>query len=333
MKQIAWLLLACAQVSTAHESHQHAKVDVKPYEAKFPGKYTLENTTERPDAVKAFLPFAKTLGISWDDDFLYIEGNGLPDHPMMKGIKAWQQQVPLAHDFTGTQRFKIPLKPVITTGKPQELTIKGPIALAVNGVPIFHALTQSGRDAYAAGELDQWGGHCGRADDYHYHIAPAHLGKSVGKGNPVAFGMDGHPVYLANPATDKPLDLCHGYVDDQGKYRYIGNLKPPYVMAYFRGKADLADRPPTHPVRPFLRPLDGATITGFSGDVEKGFSLQYDVRGKTGQVDYQITEKGADFVFKKPNGEVEKASYQRSTKPPKPGDGEERPAPPEKPKP
>ena len=50
-------------------------------------------------------------------------------------------------------------------------------------------------DTLLAGELDQWGGHCGRADDYHYHIAPIHLEKIVGAGNPVAIALDGYPIY------------------------------------------------------------------------------------------------------------------------------------------
>ena len=47
----------------------------------------------------------------------------------------------------------------------------------------FHPLSRT--DTVVAGELDKWGGHCGRADDYHYHIAPVHLQKTVGAGNPV----------------------------------------------------------------------------------------------------------------------------------------------------
>ena len=61
------------------------------------------------------------------------------------------------------------------------------VALAVNGVPIFNPIKNNGKtDTLLAGELDRWGGHCGRADDYHYHIAPVHLEKIVGAGNPVA---------------------------------------------------------------------------------------------------------------------------------------------------
>jgi len=46
--------------------------------------------------------------------------------------------------------------------------MKGAVAIAPNGVPIFNPLNNTGEDAYAIGELDQWGGHCGKADDYHY---------------------------------------------------------------------------------------------------------------------------------------------------------------------
>lgn len=285
---------------------------LKPYTATFPGEHTFENPGgEIPESAKAFAAFRNTLGISWDDDFLYIEGNGLPQHPMMKGITAWQQQVPIPHDFTGENRFKLPLNPTVHEGRPQELTLRGPIALAVNGIPIFHALTQSGKDAYAGGELDEWGGHCGRADDYHYHIAPAHLEEMVGEGNPVAFGLDGHPVYLENPSRDKPLDESHGYFDEEGNYRYIGKLDPPYVMAYFKGPADLEDRPPTRGIREFLRPLRGAEITGFTGNLEEGYSLEYTIQGETHLVNYKIEGEGAEFQFVDPDGTIRNESYER----------------------
>lgn len=303
---------------------------MKPYAARYPGIHTLENPGgEIPETVKAFATFRESIGISWDEEFLYIEGNGLPDHPMMKGIRAWQQQVPIPHDFTGGQAFKLPLKPKPIKGTPQELTLMGPIAIAVNGIPIFHSLTQSGKDAYAGGELDEWGGHCGRADDYHYHIAPAHLQALVGEGNPVAFGLDGYPIYLENPAKDKPLDECHGYFDDQGNYRYVGNLKPPYTMAYFRGEADLESRPRTRPLRPFLQPLRGAEITEFSGSLEEGYRLTYEIGGREGEVAYQIRGEGADFQFTDPNGNHTEESYEgrsrggggpRGDRPPRPGD-------------
>lgn len=291
-----------------------------PFSARFPGQHTLDNPGgEIPATARAFLPFRDRIGISWDDEFLYIEGNGLPDHPMMKGITAWQQQVPIPHDFTGENRFKLPLEAEVLD-QPQELSLMGPIALAVNGIPIFHSLTQSGKDAYLGGELDEWGGHCGRADDYHYHIAPAHLEEIVGKGKPVAFGLDGHPVYLEDPSRDKPLDECHGYFDDEGNYRYVGNLEAPYMMACFRGAADLDDRPPAGGIREFLRPLRGAEITGFSGNLESGYSLVYEIDGREHRIEYKMTDPGVfDFRFVDADGVVREETY---TKGPARGGGD-----------
>lgn len=52
-----------------------------------------------------------------------------------------------------------------------------------NGLLITLPVEQlPGDDACLFGELDEFGGHCGRADDYHYHLAPVHLEKQVGKG-------------------------------------------------------------------------------------------------------------------------------------------------------
>src|SRR5213078_3535080 len=117
-----------------------------------------------------------------DDGFFYIESNAFPKRAMMVGITAWQQQVPLPQPYTGKNAWRIPLKPVVAD-KPiyaKKALYRGAIALAVDGVPIFNALNNRGEDAFLAGELDEWGGHCGRADDYHYHVAPLHLQETVG---------------------------------------------------------------------------------------------------------------------------------------------------------
>ena len=58
--------------------------------------------------------------------------------------------------------------------------MRGAIALAANGIPIFNALNNRGDDAKKFGELDDFGGHCGKGDDYHYHDAPVFLEKTLG---------------------------------------------------------------------------------------------------------------------------------------------------------
>lgn len=310
-------------ITQAHELH---------WPASHPGGKTLENTATNkvPKTARAFALFDAEIGLSWDDEHVYIEGDGLPAHPMMSGITAWQQQVPLPHNFTGAQAFKIPLQPVYKE-TPGALTLIGPIALAVNGIPIFNALTQSGKDAYASGELDRWGGHCGRADDYHYHIAPAHLEAKVGKGNPVAFALDGYPIHVVDPAIDKPLDECHGYMNDQGQYRYVGTLKPPYVMAKFRGEADLDDRPRTQSLRPHLPPLRGAVVTNFTGTPATGAVLRFQLRGTSNSIAYQVDDTGnqVEMTFTDGRGQTRTETYTRNDrkgrKPPRDEAGQRRP--------
>ncbi|MCA9054110.1 MAG: hypothetical protein KDA75_09755, partial [Planctomycetaceae bacterium] len=52
-------------------------------------------SADAPVIRQHFRPFDESLQLRWDDRYFYVESNGLPDHPMMIGITAWQQQVPL----------------------------------------------------------------------------------------------------------------------------------------------------------------------------------------------------------------------------------------------
>jgi hypothetical protein len=173
------------------------------------------NAANAPQTAKAFLPFTK-LDLRADGDFLYVGSNGLPDHNMMVGITAWQQQVPLPQPYFDDNAWRIPLKPV-PAKEPAMIKgrfLRGAIALAVNGIPIFNPQNNRGEISYEIGELDQWGGHCGRADDYHYHITPLHLQAQVGKGMPVAYALDGYPIYGLTEPDGSPvanLDECHGH--------------------------------------------------------------------------------------------------------------------------
>ena len=219
--------------------------------------------------------FEKFDGVKTDSDenYLYVSSNGLPDHEMMTGITNWQQQVPINQNYTGTNSWAIPLHPKMAAHPLSTKTnlLKGAIAVAVNGIPIFNPLNNRGEDANAIGELDKWGGHCGRADDYHYHLPPLHLQEQVGAGNPVAYAVDGFPVY--GETTDK-LDEYLGKMNADGSYEYHTIKAYPYFIAGMRGEVKLdpnsnapenqvTPQPRTHELRPALRPLRGAEITGF----------------------------------------------------------------------
>ena len=85
-------------------------------------------------------------------------------------------------------------------------------------IPIFNALNNRGENAFEEGELDNWGGHFGRGDDYHYHMIPLHLEELVGTNQPLAYGLDGFPIY---GLTDNDLDQAFGRFDENGSYRSV----------------------------------------------------------------------------------------------------------------
>ena len=242
-----------------------------------------------------------------DDRYLYVESDGMPDHPLMIGIKSWQQQVPLPQFYVGNNAWRIPLNPVLAE---QPLSAKtnlyrGAIALAVNGVPIFNALNNRGDDAYLAGELDEWGGHSGRADDYHYHVAPLHLQEIVGANSPIAYALDGFPIYGSTEPDGSPLselDELNGHFDVHGAYHYHGTNTYPYINGGMRGIVEVRDdqidpQPRTVPIRPSLQPLRGATITDFQELGNESYSLEYQINGQKAYVNYRVSGKTYTFEF------------------------------------
>ncbi|MFN9347283.1 MAG: YHYH protein, partial [Planctomycetota bacterium] len=271
---------------------------------------------DAPAIFEHFKPFEKTLGLRWDSDYFYVESNGIPDHPMMVGITAWQQQVPLPQAYTGRNAWRIPLhpKPAQQPMSAKNNFFRGAIALAVNGIPIFNPIKNDGKtDTLLAGELDQWGGHCGRADDYHYHIAPIHLEPIVGKGKPIGYALDGYPIYGYQDAQDnQPLDWMNGHKDKQGNYHYHATEKYPYINGGFYGQVLERDgqvdpQPRAESPRPALPPMRGAKIVGFEEISPKNYQLTYEVSGRKGYVRYTLQENGAvAFEFQDPSGKLTK---------------------------
>jgi hypothetical protein len=275
------------------------------------------NTGPPPALVSHFQAFKDKLRFRWNDSTLFIDSNGLPDHPMMTGITNWQQQVPLPQPYAGNNAWQIPLKPQMaeTPISGKKALYRGAIALAVNGVPIFNALNNRGEDAFQIGELDEYGGHCGKADDYHYHIAPLHLQKIVGEGNPIGYALDGFPLY---GLTDQKLDEFNGRFDDKGNYRYHSTKTYPYINGGLKGVVQVRDdgvepQPRAVPVREAQRPLRGAKITDFVVDGDnKNFTLKYEVNGATRKIDYKINANGSyTFTFVDDSGRTQTETFTR----------------------
>lgn len=264
----------------------------------------------------AFQPFKPKVATRWDAKWFYVESQGIPDHEMMTGIVKWQQQVPLPQCYLGTNAWQIPLNPELAaTPIPvnDQHFLRGAVAIAANGVPIFNPYTNTGLDALVDGQLDDFGGHSGRADDYHYHIAPLHLDPQTPDILPIAFGLDGFAVYGAlepDGAPMRPLDANHGHFDAAGTYHYHGTKEKPYMIGNMVGKVtedatlQLVPQPRATPVRPSLTPLTGAAITDCTPKVaNNGYVLTYTRNGQTYKVDYDWTNNGVyTYRFIAPTG-------------------------------
>ena len=269
----------------------------------------------------AFAPFAPAVRVRVEGDFLWVESEGLPAHGMMTGITAWQQQVPLPQPYTGANAWRIPLHPVpAAAGTPiRDRFLRGAIALAVNGVPIFNPQNNRGAISADIGELDRWGGHCGRADDYHYHVAPLHLEATTGVGRPIAYALDGYPILgLTEPDGSAPtgLDVWRGHETPGLGYHYHASETYPFLMAGFRGvvverEGQVDPQPRAQGVREALTQLRGARITEFAELAPRAsYVLRYEVRGVAGAVAYQRETAGTwRFRFEEPGGAVREVTY------------------------
>ena len=285
----------------------------------------LKTTTSFIDS--AYTPYKNTVTTSWDATYFYIASNGIPTHNMMVGITNWQHQVPIPQFYTGTNKWSIPLQPeyAITPLSTKSNLMKGAVAIAVNGVPIFNALNNRGEDSYLIGELDQWGGHCGKGDDYHYHAAPLHLSATSGL-KPIAFALDGFAVYGATEAdgsTMAALDTCHGHTIGNGTYHYHGTTNYPYVVGAMKGKVTIDPTTPapesqiipqafSSPLRPATNPLSGASITAFISPAANAYSLTYKRGTKNGYINYSWDANNKyTFIFTDTAGMTTTATYQR----------------------
>jgi hypothetical protein len=268
-----------------------------------------------------FSAFAGSVKVFKNSKYYLVESSGVPSHQMMVGIKSWQQQIPTPQPYSGTNAWSIPIKPVIspTPISAKGHFLRGAIAIAVNGVPIFNALNNRGDDALLAGELDDWGGHCGRADDYHYHVAPLHLQSIVGAKAPIAYALDGFPIYGESEPDGKKvlgLDSLNGHFDSKKNYHYHGTKTYPYINGGFKGvvteiEGQVDPQSLTKAFRPAGEPLRGAAITGLERISDGEFDLKYTLNGSDYHVKYRASLSQVSIDFIDPAGSIRSEVYQR----------------------
>lgn len=271
-------------------------------------------------ALAGFDAFSDTVKAFTDGTVWLVECDGIPAHQMMVGITNWQQQVPVAQAYSGSNAWQFPVTPELAAEPISARTglFRGAIALAVNGIPIFNALNNRGDDAFLIGELDDFGGHCGRADDYHYHAAPLHLETAVDSGSPIAYALDGFALFGSREPDGSPLgdlDEYNGHTGSDGAYHYHGTTTYPYVNGGLVGVVDVSDQvepqPVTQAFRPAGAPLAGASITGFEEAGAGSYRLEYTLDDAIGSIDYTVTETTVSFTFTAPTGVVTSETYSR----------------------
>lgn len=260
------------------------------------------STTDPLFLKSSFNQFSSTVSTTYDANYFYVNSKGIPNHTMMVGISStgWQQQIPIPQCYIGANAWSIPLNPVIAaTPVPVSAAhfLKGAIAIAANGVAIFNYHTNTGVDSFLGGQLDIYGGHCGRADDYHYHIAPMHL-ITLGQASatlPIAFGLDGYAVYGSLEPDGSPmatLDGNHGHFGTNGVYHYHGTASAPYMIGNMVGvvtedvNLQIVPQASANSVRgpgEGQNPLSGALITAcVPNATNNGYNLSFSFNGISG---------------------------------------------------
>ena len=198
---------------------------------KVKGKLVWVGATVTPvvDALCSATTYTKQVSnLKCTNDLVTFSSNGLPGtgFTTMVGITATNQQYPRPHNY----QFSFPRTPAAAS---PTVPGAGAIGVAVNGVPLFSPWTQAALQQHTldSGELDTCGGHAGRGDDYHYHIAPTCLINSLGEKvvedvkSPIGIANDGNPIKALGwfrPANgvESQLDACRGMRDASGKYFY-----------------------------------------------------------------------------------------------------------------
>ena len=261
----------------------------------------------------SFAPFKPKVRYYSDSTYFYEESDGIPSRTLMPnlmvGITSWQQQVPLPTSYfsntinpadSGSAGYlqpnywRIPLVPV-PAASPISLSNnfqRGAVALAADGIAIFNPRNNTGQFSHAIGELDAYGGHCGLGDDYHYHIYPTHLTAVLGNAKPIAWALDGYPIYgyvepdgTAMQALDSDGGHTHGtwgyHYHARGTYNAATNSwtpTSPYMMNAMHGTVvNYGGQIDPQPSASGLRgnntggytasPVAGATITAFKNPV------------------------------------------------------------------
>jgi len=141
--------------------------------------------------------------------------------------------------------FSLPLSPAFapTPG----CVPMGMIGIALNGVALFNALDDAGRDAVAHEVQDHCSGHPQMTGEYHYHGPSSCVPGSTSNNILIGYALDGFGIYSmydehGKELTNADLDECHGRVSrilwdgkETSMFHYVLTREYPYAVGCFRG--------------------------------------------------------------------------------------------------
>ena len=205
------------------------------------------------------------LNVFCDDDMMIVESNGIPNFE-------YTQVTPngLAEQ---NYRWLIPQTPT-EAAETSPIPLVGPVAIAVNGLPIFGP-NEAPFDDYGDPLLDQLldycNGHTAPGGIYHFHARPDCLFETVeGEvGLVIGYAFDGYPILAPYLCEDEDcssvieavsswqrtsevrnaweaneyiagsgnLDQCNGTYLADGSYAYFATATFPYFMGCYHGEA------------------------------------------------------------------------------------------------
>jgi len=257
----------------------------------------------------SFGAFKPRVRAYFDATTFYVESDNVPNPAIMPtlmvGITSWQQQIPVPTSYfastTNPERdqgsigfnkpnvWRLPLVPTPSVS-PIPINsanfLRGAIAVGADGIAIFNPRNNTGRFSQEIGELDIYGGHCGLADDYHYHIAPVHLQAILGIDKPVAWALDGYPIYGYTEPDGTPrqtLDASGGH--DHGAWGY-----------HYHAIGSAA----TGPANPYLHTAFRGTVINFGNQVDGQPEVQNMRQSGTGGYTAQAVQGARIVAYKNP---------------------------------
>ncbi|HEX5430126.1 MAG TPA: YHYH protein [Patescibacteria group bacterium] len=180
-----------------------------------------------------------------------LSGNGLPVNaitgifPIQTTDPAYQYDRNPNSIETQKDNFTLPANPTIAATP--SCVPMGAIGFALNGVAIYNALDDAGRDAVAHEVQDSCNGHPQSAGEYHYHGPSSCMPHEHENNALVGYALDGFGIFSPYDANGREyanadLDECHGITSEiswNGKtvnmYHYVLTREYPYTIGCFRG--------------------------------------------------------------------------------------------------